>query len=56
MPPLDLQTAKHVVVLKRGYGQGHRGVPNALLTRPNTVACFGDAKQSVEAIVGALRG
>jgi NAD(P) transhydrogenase subunit beta len=56
MPPLDLRTAKHVVVLKRGYGQGHSGVPNALLTRPNTVACFGDAKQSIEAIVGALRG
>ena len=54
MPELELGGVKKVVVLKRGLGAGHCGVPNALFTRGNTLMVFGDGKKSVEEVVSAL--
>jgi NAD(P) transhydrogenase subunit beta len=54
MPVLEVWKAKHVVVLKRSMATGYAGVQNPLFFRDNTSMLFGDAKASVEAVLGAL--
>jgi NAD(P) transhydrogenase subunit beta len=55
MPVLHVWEAKEVVVFKRSMAAGYAGVQNPLFFRENTAMLFGDAKQRVEDIVGALR-
>lgn len=54
MPVLEVWNAKHVVVLKRSMATGYAGVQNPLFFRENSSMLFGDAKASVEAVLGAL--
>ncbi len=54
MPILDVDRASTVVVLKRSLRAGFAGVDNPLFTAPNTVMLFGDAKQTVLALIDAL--
>ncbi len=56
MPVLEVWKAGLVVVSKRGRGAGYAGVENPLFFRENTRMLFGDARKSVEALVGAVRG
>ena len=56
MPVLEVWKARQVVVLKRGMATGYAGVENPLFFKDNTRMLFGDAKQSVEKLLGALRG
>ena len=54
MPVLHVWDAGTVVVFKRSMGSGYAGVQNPLFFNENTVMCFGDAKDSTQAIVGDL--
>jgi len=54
MPVLEVWKAKTVVVLKRGMATGYAGVENPLFYKENTRMLFGDAKQSVDAVLQAL--
>jgi NAD(P) transhydrogenase subunit beta len=55
MPILDVDKAKHVFVIKRSMNPGFAGVQNPLFFNDNTMMVFGDAKQTVLAIVEAIR-
>jgi len=54
MPVLEVWKAKTVVVSKRSMATGYAGVENPLFFRDNTRMLFGDAKDSVSAILAAL--
>ena len=51
MPIINAHLARTVFVLKRGKGTGFSGIENPLFTLENTVMIYGDAKQTVSAIV-----
>ncbi|WP_404369078.1 Re/Si-specific NAD(P)(+) transhydrogenase subunit beta [Marinobacter sp.] len=55
MPVLEVWKARQVVVLKRGMATGYAGVENPLFFKDNTYMLFGDARESVDKILGALR-
>lgn len=52
MPIINAFQARTVFVLKRGKGTGFSGLANPLFTNDNTVMIYGDAKQTVAALVG----
>ena len=54
MPVLHVWNAKDVVVFKRSMASGYAGVQNPLFFRDNTQMLFGDAKERVTDILGAL--
>jgi H+-translocating NAD(P) transhydrogenase subunit beta len=55
MPILDVDRARAVVVLKRSMSPGFAGIDNPLYTDPKTVMLFGDAKESVLKLMGAVK-
>jgi len=55
MPVLHVWEAKNVVVFKRSMATGYAGVQNPLFFRPNTSMLFGDAKASIDKLVGAVK-
>ncbi|MDC9603902.1 Re/Si-specific NAD(P)(+) transhydrogenase subunit beta [Xenorhabdus griffiniae] len=54
MPVLEVWKAQNVIVFKRSMNTGYAGVQNPLFFKDNTQMLFGDAKESVEAILRAL--
>ncbi len=54
MPVLEVWHARTAVVLKRSMASGYAGVDNPLFFRENTRMLFGDAKQSLDAVLAAL--
>ena len=56
MPVLQVWKAARVVMLKRGMAAGYAGVDNPLVYNDNTLMLFGDARQSVNKLLTALRG
>ncbi|PHM68930.1 NAD transhydrogenase subunit beta [Xenorhabdus kozodoii] len=54
MPVLEVWQAQNVIVFKRSMNTGYAGVQNPLFFKENTQMLFGDAKESVEAILRAL--
>jgi len=54
MPVLEAWKAKHCVILKRSRRAGYAGVDNPLFYKENTQMCFGDAKDTMDAVVAAL--
>ncbi len=56
MPVLEVWKAKTSVVLKRSMASGYAGVDNPLFYKENTRMLFGDAKDSIDGVLGALKG
>jgi H+-translocating NAD(P) transhydrogenase subunit beta len=55
MPILDVDRADNVIVLKRSMNPGFAGIDNELYYNPKTAMLFGDAKTSVESLVGGIK-
>jgi NAD(P) transhydrogenase subunit beta len=54
MPVLEVWHARQVVILKRSMATGYAGVTNPLFYRDNSSMLFGDAKDSVQALINKL--
>lgn len=54
MPILEVWNAKQVFVSKRGQGTGYSGVENPLFFKENTRMLYGDAKESLNALLAEL--
>lgn len=55
MPIINVDYAQTVFVLKRSMASGFAGVQNPLFFKENTRMIFGDAKQTIEAILSAFK-
>jgi len=55
MPIINSDRAKTVFVLKRSMATGFAGVQNPLFFKENTRMLFGDAKQTVQGLVGEFK-
>lgn len=55
MPVIRVWNSKRVIVFKRSMNKGYADVPNPLFYYENTNMCFGNAKDTIEAIVSTLR-
>ena len=55
MPVLHVWEATNVIVFKRSMAAGYAGVQNPLFFRDNSDMLFGDAKDRVDDILGALK-
>jgi H+-translocating NAD(P) transhydrogenase subunit beta len=55
MPILNVDQAKNVYVLKRGKGTGFAGIENALFHDPKTSMLYGDAKDTLTKLIGAVK-
>jgi NAD(P) transhydrogenase subunit beta len=55
MPILDVDKSQQVIVLKRSMNTGFAGIENPLFYNENTALLFGDAKESVQAVVGEVK-
>jgi NAD(P) transhydrogenase subunit beta len=55
MPILDVDRARHVIVIKRSMGHGYAGIDNELYTDPRTGMFFADAKRGLAALTAAVK-
>jgi NAD(P) transhydrogenase subunit beta len=55
MPILDVDKSQAVIVLKRSMNSGFAGIDNPLFYLDNTTLLFGDAKESVAAVLGEVK-
>lgn len=55
MPILEVADARQVVFLKRSMRPGFAGIENELLHEPQTTLLFGDAKDSLTKVLGAVK-
>ena len=56
MPILNVDESQTVIVLKRSLRPGYAGVENELFYHSNTQMLFGDAKESLTALVNEVKG
>ena len=54
MPVLEVWKARNVIVLKRSMASGYAGVDNPLFFKENTSMLFGDARESIEGVLGGI--
>ena len=54
MPVLECWKSKQVFVSKRGQGTGYSGIENPLFFKENTRMFYGDAKQSLDKLLGMI--
>ena len=55
MPILNVDHAQHVIVLKRSMAAGFAGIDNPLYSDPKTTMLFGNAKNTVQALVSGVK-
>jgi len=55
MPILNVDKAKAVIILKRSMNTGFAGIDNDLFYLDNSYMFFGDAKKSLQTLVGAIK-
>lgn len=55
MPVIKAWKAEQVIIMKRSMSAGYAGVENPLFYKPNAQMLYGDAKESVEKILGLLK-
>jgi NAD(P) transhydrogenase subunit beta len=55
MPILNVDHAQNVIVLKRSMAAGFAGIDNPLYADPKTTMLFGDAKDTVQALVAGVK-
>jgi NAD(P) transhydrogenase subunit beta len=55
MPVLNVADAQTVIVNKRSLSPGFSGIPNPLFAKDNTSMLFGDAKESMQALVNEYK-
>lgn len=55
MPILEVAEARQVIFLKRSMRPGFAGIENELLYEPQTSLLFGDAKDSLAKVLGAVK-
>lgn len=55
MPVLNIEEAKHVMVLKRSMKPGFAGIDNELFVYDNTMMIFGDAKETLNNMIRAVK-
>jgi NAD(P) transhydrogenase subunit beta len=55
MPILEVDRGKAIIVLKRSMNPGFAGVENELYYNPKTMMLFGDAKESMNKLLAALK-
>ncbi|MGB0660050.1 MAG: NAD(P)(+) transhydrogenase (Re/Si-specific) subunit beta [Mangrovicoccus sp.] len=55
MPVLEVWKAKQVFVSKRGQGTGYSGIENPLFFKDNTRMFYGDAKASLDTLLGLVK-
>lgn len=55
MPVLNVWEAKNVIVLKRSMRPGYAGIQNQLFFHDKTRMLFGDAKDSIQKLVGEVK-
>lgn len=54
MPVLEVGKARHVLVVKRSAAAGFSGMPNPLLSAPNTAMLLGDATKALLELIASL--
>ena len=55
MPVIEVWKAEKVIIMKRSMSAGYSGEDNPLFYKPNSEMLYGDAKVSVEKILGYLK-
>jgi len=55
MPIIEVTRAQTVFVLKRSMNPGFAGIQNPLFFKENTRMLFGDAKQSLQALIAEFK-
>lgn len=55
MPIIKAYNSKHVVVLKRGKGQGYAALDNTLFTRDNSRMLYGSADKTVASLANKVK-
>ncbi|MDX9882833.1 MAG: NAD(P)(+) transhydrogenase (Re/Si-specific) subunit beta [Prolixibacteraceae bacterium] len=55
MPIIRAHEAKNIIVMKRGRGKGYAGIENDLFFDPKTRLLFGNAKDTLQKLVGEIK-
>ncbi len=54
MPVLEVWKARQVIIFKRGQGRGYSGIENPLFFKENSRMLYGDAKASLDQLLGSI--
>jgi NAD(P) transhydrogenase subunit beta len=55
MPILDVDKAKHIIIVKRSLNPGFAGIDNPIYYDPKTMMLFADAKNGIQKVVEELK-
>lgn len=55
MPVIKAWEAKNIIVMKRGMGKGYAAIENFLFYNDKTRMLFGNAKDSIQALIGEIK-